>query len=63
MRFLGFELNDTEQLPYVRVARARIAAAQSMPAAPDIRYRPPKPKEETPEPESPQLGLFGMGGS
>lgn len=39
--FVGCEINDTEREPYVRIARARLAYAERVPA-PELRCRAPK---------------------
>ena len=44
--FIGMELTDTDEDPYVTIARARIAYARRVPV-PEITHRMGKPKEES----------------
>lgn len=46
MRFLGMELTETEEKPYVSIGRARLTYAQRRHRTPEITHRIAKPKED-----------------
>lgn len=49
VRFLGFELEDSEECPYVRIARSRRKYALNLPKTPEITHRVAKPKGVNPD--------------